>query len=370
MPRRLVLCLDGTWNTYKDHTNVSRLHACIPNLPDGNTGDQVQIKYYDEGVGTNAYDRIRGGMFGAGLAKNIRQAYAWLIRNYQEGSELFIFGFSRGAYTARSLAGLIARCGIARRLPNPDADKLAEKAYTIYRSSPKDNTDAEEFRNKKAQTVRIQFLGVWDTVGALGVPTVQFAEKFHDTKLGANVDNAYHAVAIDEHRKAYDVVLWTENPGNANMEQRWFPGAHANIGGGYEDDLLPDLSLKWMLEKACDCGLYLGERNGIALKPDDVLPLDQGEFRSPVRDSYQEFAGGIYSVLTLGQRHYRKIGNHLGERVDASAFRKWEEDPGYRPYNLAHAEPGVLIPAMGAAVATANVSGSHPMADESRETPP
>lgn len=365
MPRRLVLCLDGTWNTYKDYTNVSRLHACIPNLPDGSLGTQVQIKYYDEGVGTNAYDRIGGGMFGVGLAKNIRQAYAWLIRNYQDGSELFIFGFSRGAYTARSLAGLIARCGIARRLPNSDADELAKDAYTIYRHSPKDGANAKKFREQKAQEVRIRFLGVWDTVGALGVPSVQFAEKFHDTKLGANVDNAYHAVAIDEHRKAYDVVLWTGNPGKANMEQRWFPGAHANIGGGYEDDLLPDISLKWMLEKACGCGLYLGERNGIALKPDNVLPLDQSEFRSPVRDSYREFAGGIYSALTLGQRHYRKIGKHPGETVDASAFRKWEEDPGYRPYNLAHAEPGVLIPAVG----TATARGSLPTADESRETP-
>lgn len=346
MPRRLVLCLDGTWNTYKDYTNVSRLHACIPNLPADSASNQVQIKYYDEGVGTNAYDRIRGGMFGAGLAKNIRQAYAWLIRNYQQGSELFIFGFSRGAYTARSLAGLIARCGIAQ--PNSDADKLAEKAYEIYRRRPKDNAEAKAFHNEqKSWEARIRFLGVWDTVGALGVPSVKFAEKFHDTKLGANVDNAYHAVAIDEHRKAYDVVLWTENPGNATMEQRWFPGAHANIGGGYEDDLLPDISLKWMLEKACGCGLYLGERNGVPLGPDDVLLLDQSEFRSPVRDSYREFAGGIYSAVTLGQRHYRKIGKCPGETVDASAFRKWEEDPGYRPYNLAHAETSVRTPAVG-----------------------
>lgn len=354
MPRRLVLCLDGTWNTYKDYTNVSRLHAYIPNLPDGSAGDPVQIKYYDEGVGTNAYDRILGGTVGVGLSKNIRQAYAWLIRNYREGSELFIFGFSRGAYTARSLAGLIARCGIAQQLSGADVDKLAEEAYAIYRRSPKDNAEAKAFREREAWKARIRFLGVWDTVGALGVPSVQFAEKFHDTALGANVDNAYHAVAIDEHRKAYDVVLWTGNPGNAQMEQRWFPGAHANIGGGYDDDLLPDISLKWMLEKACGCGLYLGERNGIALGPDDVLPLDQGEFRSPVRDSYREFAFGIYSAFTLGQRHFRVIGKYPGETVDASAFRKWEDDPGYRPYNLAHTETGIRIPVLGAA----NASGS------------
>jgi hypothetical protein len=113
-----------------------------------------------------------------------------------------------------------------------------------------------------------------------------------------------------------------------------------------------------MLEKAYGCGLYLGEHNGVPLEPDHVLPLDQGEFRSPVRDSYREFAGGLYAVVTLGQRHYRKIGQCPGETVDASAFRKWEEDPGYRPYNLAHAETGVLIPAVGAAMGAATAGGS------------
>lgn len=356
MPRRLVLCLDGTWNTYKDQTNVSRLHALVPNLPDAGAGDQVQIKYYDEGVGTNAYDRIRGGMFGLGLGKNIRQAYAWLVRNYREDTELFIFGFSRGAYTARSLAGLIGRCGIAHAPSGPDPERLAERAYAIYRSSQHDNEEAQRFRKTEAQEVRIHFLGVWDTVGALGVPSVQFAEKFHNTALGANVNNAYHAVAIDEHRKAYDVVLWSGNPGNAKMEQRWFPGAHANIGGGYEDDLLPDIPLKWMLRKACECGLYLGEHKGAPLCPDDLLPLDQGEFRSPVRDSYREFAFGAYSAITLGRRHYREIGSHLQETIDASAFRKWVDDPTYRPFNMAHAGTDIRIPAVGEAIA----GGSEP----------
>jgi uncharacterized protein (DUF2235 family) len=352
MARRLVLCLDGTWNTLKDHTNVSRLHAFVPNLPDGSPGGQVQMKYYDEGVGTNAYDRIRGGMFGLGLAKNIRQAYAWLVRNYREETDLFIFGFSRGAYTARSLAGLLGRCGIAHAQEGSDPDQLAERAYAIYRGSQHDNEEAQHFRKTEAREVRIWFLGVWDTVGALGVPSVQVAEKFHNTALGANVDNAYHAVAIDEHRKAYDVVLWSSNPGNARMEQRWFPGAHANIGGGYEDDLLPDISLEWMLEKACDCGLHLGKRNGAALRPDDVLPLDQGEFRSPVRDSYREFAFGTYSAVA--RRHYREIGAHLHETIDASAFRKWEDDSTYRPFNLAHAGAGISTPAVGEAIARAD----------------
>ncbi len=349
MSRRLVLCLDGTWNTYKDHTNVSRLHALTPNLPRGADGTEEQIKFYDEGVGTGSADRIRGGALGMGLSKNICQAYAWLVRNYLKDSELFIFGFSRGAYTARSLAGLIARCGIAQLSSGINPDSVAERAYKIYRGSATDNPGAQSFRAHESREVQIHFLGVWDTVGALGVPSLKYAEKFHNTELCANVSNAYHAVAIDEHRAAYDVLLWTANPGNAQMEQRWFPGAHANVGGGYEDDLLPDLSLAWMLKKAYDCGLYLGQRKNVPITPDDALLLDSSEYRSPVRDSYREFALGAYAALPWVRRHFRPIGNTIYESVDPSVFKKLEYDPNYRPTNLAHAGSGVMVPGAGEA---------------------
>lgn len=351
MGRRLILCLDGTWNTYTDHTNVSRLHALVPNVP-GRTGVAAeQIKYYDEGVGTGRFERIRGGALGLGLDENIRQAYAWLIDNYQANDQLFIFGFSRGAYTARSLAGLVARCGIAdpsRVTGRKDVKEIARRAYDLYRPSSLGRDDAKtqaaRFRADEAHAARIYFLGVWDTVGALGVPGWKIAERFHDTELCANVDYAYHAMAIDEHRKSYEVVPWSANPGNATMEQRWFAGAHANVGGGYEDDLLPDISLKWMLRKACDCGLYLGERKGARIKPDDVLPLDGGEYRSPVRDSYREFLCGVNAVNPRGQRYFRPIGATLNEAVDDSVFRKIEQDPKYRPRNLAHAGTCVALP--------------------------
>jgi uncharacterized protein (DUF2235 family) len=358
MKRRLILCLDGTWNTYGDHTNVARLHAIVPNVPDGADGadgNVAQIKYYDEGVGTGQFDRLRGGALGLGLGKNIRQAYAWLIENYQQDDELFIFGFSRGAYTARSLAGLISSCGIAYRSRvsgKRDAESLAKHAYSLYRPSnlrvDEAKHQAARFRADEAHSARIFFLGVWDTVGALGVPSLKFAERFHNTGLSDKVDHAYHAMAIDEHRKAYDVVLWRENPGNAKMEQRWFSGAHANIGGGYEDDLLPDLSFKWMLQKACACGLYLGKRRDDTLITlDDVLPLDRSEFRSPVRDSYREFLFGVAALNPFNQRHFRTIGASINESVDDSVFRKIEHDPTYRPRNLAHAGTNVALPGAG-----------------------
>lgn len=354
MKRRLILCLDGTWNTYKDHTNLSRLHALVPNVPGGADDEVEQFKYYDEGVGTGSFDRIRGGALGIGLDKNIRQAYAWLIGNYRKDDELFIFGFSRGAYTARSLTGLISRCGIAdlsRVKGQTDVEKIAQRAYAMYRPSSlgldEAKAQAARFRSDESHAARINFLGVWDTVGALGVPGLKIAEKFHNTELCADVDYAYHAMAIDEHRKSYEVVPWSANPGNAKMEQRWFAGAHANIGGGYDDDLLPDLSLKWMLQKACDCGLYLGKRKDVQITPDDLLPLDQGEYSSPVRDSYREFLFGVQAINPFSQRHFRPIGTTINESVDDSVFRKIEHDLSYRPRNLAHAGTGIALPGAG-----------------------
>lgn len=346
MTRRLALCFDGTWNTVKDHTNVSRLHAAIRNIPDGE-GDHAQLKYYDEGVGTGRVDRLLGGLGGWGLAENIRQGYAWLIEHYRERSDLFLFGFSRGAYTARSLAGLIGRCGIphcpkaeSREAFHAACDTLAREAYEIYRGAKGPDATSAAFVAKKSREVPIHFIGVWDTVGTLGAPfaDVRLIEVFHDTRLGRNVRNAYHALAIDEHRKDYKAALWTGNPGGARLEQRWFPGAHANIGGGYEDDLLPDLALAWMAARVRDCGLDLDN---------EILRLDGNEYRSPVRDSFKEFMNGVYSLFKFGKRHYRTIGDGINEVLDESAHKKWRAEPGYRPPNLAHAGVNVTSSDIG-----------------------
>jgi len=346
MARRLAVCFDGTWNTVKDHTNVSRIHAAIRRLPDGN-GDSAQLKYYDEGVGTSRTDRIIGGVTGFGLSRNIRQGYAWLIEHYQAESELYLFGFSRGAFTARSLAGLIGRCGIPvcptavdRNQLRQKCEDLAAEAYAIYRGAKTADDASREFLSTKSREVPIHFIGVWDTVGTLGAPfgNIRLVEQFHDTGLGRQVKNAFHALAIDEHRSDYDATLWTENPGGARLEQRWFPGAHSNVGGGYEDDLLPDLALAWMAARARECGLDID---------DEVLRLDGNEYRSPVRDSFQEFMGGAYSVIHLKKPFYRTIGNGVNEVIDDSAYRKWRAEPGYRPPNLAHAGTTVAASDIG-----------------------
>lgn len=422
-PRRLVLCFDGTWNTPEDETNVSRIYAAVK---DRQSGYDRQLKFYDPGVGTDWGSRIAGGALGWGLNQNILEGYCWLIDNYcpqppdatpivdpgdaekfENGDQIFLFGFSRGAFTARSLAGLINACGLVKKSPSDgptatDSD-LVKKAWTLYRNrSEVDDVrmygPCEQFRKDHAHNVKVRFVGVWDTVGALGVPkfggsllpTRNWRYGFHDTGLCRIVEHAYHAVAIDEHRRDYAVALWSQahKVGTKTVEQRWFPGAHANVGGGYEDDLLPELSLRWMCECAYAHGLEFDSRMG----PSEEVRQGQaqqgemesceaqlGDFRldgtelmAPVRDSFAEFMFGLYragsTVRSLGEsagrgvtrvlrirasaktdqgltgeigidgRYYRPmLVKGVGEIIDPSAQKKWARDPRYRPLNLAYA---------------------------------
>jgi uncharacterized protein (DUF2235 family) len=376
---RLALCFDGTWNDPEDHTNVSRIFSAIADV---HSGCHRQLKFYDAGVGTEVGNRIRGGASGRGLDTNVLQGYSWLVQQYEQGAdgevlteadgqkfrkgdEIYLFGFSRGAFTARSLGGLINRCGIVKRSRIAEhrsktalgpGHPLIRHAWDLYRKAGqrRDSPEARTFRQQNAWDVKIRFIGVWDTVGALGIPFIkkifaplQARHQFHDTKLGRVVEHAYQAIAIDEHRKDFDVALWTgtdHQQWNAKVEQRWFPGAHSNVGGGYEDDLLPDPSLYWMSCKARDCGLEFS-RKLMPAKPTDVtcsteVPKDfelQGnEYLGNVRDSYEEMAFGVYRVLT--SRHYRQmLVKGCNECIDESAHLKWANDPRYRPRNFSSA---------------------------------
>jgi uncharacterized protein (DUF2235 family) len=396
-PRRLALCFDGTWNTYDSHTNVSRFFETVA---DDNCGCAEQLKFYDEGVGTTWGTKVAGGAFGAGLSRNILLGYCWLINTYRDGpaaadpddpsgelfsggDDIYFFGFSRGAFTARSLCGLINRCGILKRSEfgdqpaTPDSD-LVKKAWDLYRKKdfpdqPAESRLSEEcrkFRGDHAHTVRIKLIGVWDTVGALGVPLFVTAAlpigvfnsryAFHDTRLGRAVQHARHAIAIDEHRKDFQVTMWTaKHKFTRSLEQRWFAGSHGNVGGGYEDDTLPEMSLLWMAKEASVLGLEFRremleamERNLPKLcapAPPVLFALDGTEVLSPVRDSYKEFAFGIYAVakgLFSEGRFFRRIlieeddpdsnrGFGPGQKVDESVFQKLASDPEYRPANLA-----------------------------------
>jgi uncharacterized protein (DUF2235 family) len=351
--KRLALFLDGTWNVVADNTNVWRMKSLC--APAGNDGVR-QLIYYNPGVGTQFGSRVRGGALGYGLSDVVIESYEWLIDHYEEGDDIFIFGFSRGAYTARSLAGLIAKCGLL----SPGAPLGVRQIYSRYRLGPEARTlwalyaehvagtagmlsVEEQWMLKYSLRVRIKFVGVWDTVGALGVPAFQIAGLsrssfgFLHTGLRLPVEHGFHALAIDEHREAFAPTLWTKRetataPDRplAGVEQRWFVGAHANVGGGCESDLLAQVPLRWMMAKASALGL--------GFRSDVVLDGDAAE--APISDSFGEFMHGLYRLVKLGKPYYRPIdrsaaGEHnVNETIDASVFERWRRVSAYRPQNL------------------------------------
>lgn len=262
--RRLVLCLDGTWNSNDKSdkvTNVVKLLRSIPPVAGDGTS---QILYYGRGVGTAKGDKVSGGFSGAGLDANVIDGYRFLGNNYQPGDEIYLFGFSRGAYTARSLAGLINLAGIFHPscLGGPLEQLLEIRRSDNYPDNQARKTAIAAIDNlKRHEQVRIKCIGVWDTVGSLGIPgdwakNLSFASRwyFHDVRLGSHVDVALHALAIDEKRAAFPPTLWEKPigqplPSGQIVEQVWFAGVHSNIGGSYPDSDLSDITLDWMIKR-------------------------------------------------------------------------------------------------------------------------
>ena len=350
--KRLALFLDGTWNVVGTNTNVWRLRClCADKSTDGAT----QLGYYDQGV-----NGVAGGAWAKGLSENICEAYDWILDNYEDGDEIFIFGFSRGAFTARSLAGLITILGLLK----PGGPLGVNQLYDRYRRESSDRSIyklAEEagalagedsWILKYSRETNIKMIGVWDTVGAIGIPTPLLsipgisssAFGFHHTGMRQPIQNAFHAVAIDEHRPKFAPTLWTvrtppDEPPKpmrpfTSLEQRWFVGAHANVGGGCYDDLLAQIPLRWIMRKAASFGLTFREE--IVLEGDEVL--------NTIYPSYEKFLKGTYRLVF--NRSYRSIGGapeekgdgthtNINEAIDASVFDRWRRNATYRPPNLA-----------------------------------
>jgi hypothetical protein len=273
--KRIIICCDGTWNEPDEiPTNVTKMvRAISPLSPDG----VHQVVFYDQGVGTGGkIDRFVGGAFGSGLEKNVIDCYRFLIHNYQLGDEIYTFGFSRGAYTARAFVGLINAVGL---LEKSTLDKL-KQAYKYYRTEPDKRSEGQYDDNYRPE---IRMIGVFDTVGALGAPTPLLGKftrnwvGFFNTRICAQVRYAYHALALDERRAPFQPDLWT---GSLNedqyMEQCWFSGAHSDIGGGYTECGLSDIALQWMVGKAMALGLEFNQsyldaqcKPDIAMQPHD-----------------------------------------------------------------------------------------------------
>jgi uncharacterized protein (DUF2235 family) len=358
--KRLVLCCDGTWNTRQvpAPTNVVKLSDGLVQDYDADgrplhepVGMPQMVKY-QAGVGTLRMERVRGGVFGFGLSRNVRELYGYIVDRYEPGDELYFFGFSRGAYTARSAVGLIYNCGILRR---EHKDRLDE-AYRRYKSSnwrkrPGSEESKRFRRDHSHDDVAIRFVGVWDTVGALGIPIPglpRFIKQywgFHDATLNKDVRGAYQALAIDERRGAFEPALWKQEQGappTQEVQQLWFAGCHRDVGGGQEVPDLSEIPLLWMLDRARVCDL--------AFKPDHFQLCDRG---APVDDQarnqgkllrpnpmaeFEDSRKGVYRFLASKQRMLGaqdKDGQPLaqGESVASSAQRRVAET-AYGPQSL------------------------------------
>ncbi len=344
--RRLVVCCDGTWNRADQErdgvpcpTNVVEL-AFRSATSDGGT---PQIIYYDQGVGVgNWLDRLRGGAFGEGLEANIHDAYRFLVANYQPRDEIFLFGFSRGAFTARSIAGMIRKCGILGR----GAVARYGAALALYRDADHpDDPAPKAFRARNSCTgsdpIEIRFIGVWDTVGALGIPVRGLGwlsrdkYRFHDTELSGSVKSAYHALSIDERRGPFAPTLWATKPKEGQtVEQCWFCGVHSDVGGGYVERGPADISLAWLLDKARDAGLALAPEAMAAypLSPEPVAPLHDS-----MTLLYR--IGSIERTIGLATRTDGSVAEGppmVDERqtLHPSVRARWDADARYRPKNL------------------------------------
>ena len=333
MSKRIVICADGTWNTpdQKDEgvispTNVARLAMCVaPFAGDG----RRQLLYYNSGVGTHWYDRIRGGVSGVGISRNILEAYRFLMEQHEDGDDIFLFGFSRGAYTVRSLSGLLRNSGL---LLTDNLHKL-DDAYRLYRRRDKEShpraIESELFRRTYSREVRVRCIGVWDTVGALGIPAKNFDivnkllnVEFHDVDLSSRIDNAFQALAIDERRQAFEPCVWRkqEDVCCQRLEQVWFAGVHSNIGGGYRDTGLSDIALAWMMERAGECGLEFDpapmKRQNLEIRP---------AWDGRLVDSKQ----GVYRLFP---DYIRPIDPTPADNatVTPEAWQRFDTDPAYQ----------------------------------------
>jgi uncharacterized protein (DUF2235 family) len=371
--KNIAIFCDGTWQDLNQNipTNVARLARSVAaqTTATAATPEIEQFVYYDSGVGVGQgvlddATRLIGGSLGKGLDDKIMNAYNFLCLNFSPCDRIFIFGFSRGAYTARSLSGMLRRCWIVKRENVSEADQ----ALDLYRNSQPDSPEVLKFKQefchpadafvgergadpvataKKLNTDpqfwgHIQYVGVWDTVGSLGIPqalpfssVVDDKYRFHDTSLSRFVLSARHAVSIDERRSTFAPTLWNNidalnaNAGAANLlyksrpyQQIWFPGRHSGVGGGDDDGGLSILPLLWIAEGATAAGL---EFNQEALHLPPV-----GNCCAPFIPLKQTIASLVIEAAGMSDRG----GPQNFDEISEAARTRWSKVADYRPAPL------------------------------------
>jgi uncharacterized protein (DUF2235 family) len=336
MSKNIVVFSDGTGQEGGEghNTNVYKLFNMVLDR------SQEQVAFYDRGLGTG-WRKLTGNAGGRGFSRNVKDCYRFIFENFQAGDQIYLFGFSRGAATVRSLSSFIHLFGI---LPK-SREELIDQAYKIYRTkNPKQRTQKADYFVKKHHTMwtKVRFLGVWDTVAALGVPLKAidvvidkipfWKHQFHNFRLSPSVMSAYHALAIDDERKTFHPRLWKPLPetDERTMKQVWFCGMHTDVGGGYKEQQLSDIVLDWMRQMAVNEGLKIYHDVTLDPQPDGFMHDSRGEglaklYRREVRKWNAEKRGRPRIHESVRQR---------------SLNRHNTEEPVYRPWILEQFKEG------------------------------
>jgi uncharacterized protein (DUF2235 family) len=322
MSKNIVVCLDGTNDTYVAggvNTNVGRIFEASIN-------DARQVKFFSDGVGVGGH--VLSAATGYGVDDRIQRGYNFIVEWYEDGDQIYIFGFSRGAFEARSVAGMVRRVGLIRK----DSGVTGDDAYAAYMQWKTNPEATAAFKAANSRDVTIKVVGVWDTVGSLGLPigltlTTIAPPDFHDVELGPHIENAIHAVSIDEERWDFQPTYF--NPAlkqpDQTLEQVFFAGVHSDVGGGYSDDHgLGDITLAWLAKHAVDCGLLLADAS--------ILNASDAACYGTLHNSF----GGVYQ---LRSKFFRPI-DFNGGRIHVSAKKRLDDTTNackpsaYNPVNI------------------------------------
>lgn len=353
MPKKIVVCCDGTGNEFGEQTsNVVKLYKTL-------ICDQDQIAYYHPGVGTMGarsaltrigkwWTKVIGLAFGYGISDNVADAYLFLMRRYQPGDQVYVFGFSRGAYTARALCGMLHIVGLLTE----DNEGLIPYAIRMIKNKKIDFGVAADFKKTFCRECKLHFVGVWDTVSSVG--WVYNAVRFPFTTASSNPDLnvVRHAISIDEHRAFFRQNLFGA-PNNAHQDvlEAWFAGVHSDVGGSYPEaeSQLSKVALRWMLCEAERAGLNVDQNRKADIlggKPPNVAPdpLTKNQHESlhgwwwiaelwPKVVHVQAADGTWKKTLRLNLARRRWIAPN--PVVHESVEQRWAKaSPPYRPSNL------------------------------------
>ena len=329
MPKRIIICTDGTWNHANpppgvELTNAAQIYRLLADQgPDG----VAQQTRYIEGIGVGGVvPYFKEGYTGQGTPEKIRAAYRHLCKHYEPGDEIYLFGVSRGAFTVRQLCQLIDFIGV---LYDPSPKKI-RAAYSLFCNSKpgEESRPRDHLQQRSHYPCLVKFVGAWDTVDALGIPVpglrqlTQPRVGLHGASLGDHVQNAFHALSIDETRGAFRPTIWTDQPRSSRrIEQVWFAGNHGDVCGGFGKKGLSDVSLTWMVERAREFGLGFS---------DDELQRTLAPDLSTEPTSWTDIWGWLLPSTQRGIL----LTNPSTEWIHQSAAEKMRADEAYGPLAL------------------------------------